>query len=101
MVQWDRWHLWSAGKQRLIPGPAWWVKDEALVQLQCRLHCSLDLIPGLETPCVWRGGGKKEKKKKKKKKKIVIENLTVSHLPSFYLYPATYLCISKNEFPIF
>jgi len=38
---------WGTG---LIPSPAQWVKDLALLQLQCRLQLGLDLIPGPGTP---------------------------------------------------
>ena len=51
-----------------MPGPAQWVKDLALLQLQHRPYCSSDVIPGLGTPYAM-GQPKKKKKKKKKKRK--------------------------------
>ena len=54
---------WDAG---LIPWQAQWVRDPMLLQLQCGLHCSLDLIPGLRIPYATRW--LKDKKKKRKSK---------------------------------
>ena len=47
---------------QLVPGPAPWVKDLALLQLWHSHYSGLDLIPGLGTPYV-TGLPKKRKKK--------------------------------------
>ena len=33
--------LWNPGTQVLFPGPTQWVKDPALLQLECRLQLQL------------------------------------------------------------
>ena len=44
VMQWDRQHLWGRGTG-LIPGPAKWVRDLALLQLQLRSQLRLGSDP--------------------------------------------------------
>ena len=58
----------------LMPGPAQWVKDLALLQLQHRSYCSSDVIPGLGTPYAMGQPKKKRRKEKKGDKSATLQN---------------------------
>ena len=88
MAQWDGQSLWSTGKQ--IPsGQAQWVKDPALLQLQCRSQLPLrsDSWPRNST-CRSRGGGAKRKKKKRRQIHITMRKVEmVFENSGNYLFP--------------
>lgn len=60
MVSWENWDKGS------IPGPALWIKDLILLQLQIRLRWQLRSDPWPRNSICW-GVAKNEKKKKKEK----------------------------------
>ena len=78
-----------------IPGPAQWVKDLVLPQLQTGHNCSSELTPGPGTPCAVEQPKKKKGKKKKKKKKVTVSLLAGSSwdLALLCLFPEPHLVL--------